>query len=74
VSGLANYAGKKGVVKRFFLAFKFNNLRRVFLNQLEAQESALNASVLSALKAGKPALPIVVHHLTFGCNKGFQDA
>jgi hypothetical protein len=65
---------KKGVVKRFFSAFKFNNLREIFLNKLEPQKFAENASVLSASRAGKPALPIVVHHLTFGCNKGNQDA
>jgi len=65
---------KKGVVKRFFLAFRFNNLRGVFLNQLEPQKFAGNASVLIVLRGWKPALPIVVHHLTFGCNKGFQDA
>jgi hypothetical protein len=65
---------KKGVVKRFFLAFRFNYLRGVFSEQLEPQKFAGNASVLSALTARKPARPIVVHHLTFGCNKGFQDA
>jgi hypothetical protein len=65
---------KKGVVKRFFSAFKFNNLRGVFLKQLEPQKFAVSASVLSAFAAGKPAPPIVVHHLTFGCNMGIQDA
>jgi hypothetical protein len=65
---------KKGVVKRFFSAFKFNNLRGVFSESLEPQKFAVDASVLSALTARKPARPIVVHHLTFGCNMGIQDA
>jgi hypothetical protein len=39
---------KKGVVKRFFSAFKFNNLRGLFPKQLEPQKFAKNASVLSA--------------------------
>jgi hypothetical protein len=49
-------------------------LRAVFLKQLEPQKFAVSASVLNAFAAGKPAPPIVVHHLTFRCNMGIQDA